>query len=69
MSTVGRKKIPRDKLDKAVCLVIGGFDVKQAAKISGLGVSTIYRELQARGLEANHDLRESQSLNDCSTES
>ncbi len=44
------KKIDPEKLSKAVALYQGGFPIQKVVEISGIGKSTIYRELKRLGV-------------------
>ena len=46
----GRPRIDQTKLDKAISLYLGGASLDDIESISGIGHSTIYRELDKRGI-------------------
>ncbi len=47
-SKPGRPALDQDKLSAALMLVKGGMSPTQAARQTGLGRSTVYREIQSR---------------------
>ncbi len=53
-NSVMEKTDPK-KLRKAVALYQGGYSVSEIVKISGIGKSTIYRELDKQGIPRNKD--------------
>jgi DNA invertase Pin-like site-specific DNA recombinase len=44
----GRPALDQEKLDAAMLLMKGGMSPTQAARQTGLGRSTVYREIQDR---------------------
>lgn len=46
----GRPKVDQEKLDKAISLYLGGVSIKDIETFSGIASSTIYRELDKRGI-------------------
>lgn len=44
------KKIDANKMDRAIALYVGGKPISEVVAISGIGKSSIYRELERRGI-------------------
>lgn len=44
------KRVDADKMDRAIALYVGGKPISEVVSISGIGKSSIYRELERRGI-------------------
>lgn len=57
---LGMRKIDPEKMNRAVALYAGGKSIAEVVKITEIAKSTIYRELDKRGIE-RHEKRSRES--------
>ena len=55
------RKTDPDKLQRAIALYEGGCSISQVVEITGIGKSTIYRELDKRGIQRQAEKNDGKS--------